>query len=164
MNSTILDALDYFYTIKRIEATTTEMNFTDELHNLLPIVYIKEDDKFIKKVYNIIGYYSFDLEEFIWAWNTNIDKYLHTKTNQLILHGINIEPITMSDFYIKRILTSSSIQTKDDNFLKIIYALSCYLTKAHSYTLVNVKNQNFQPLYLFYDVKDVEGLELKSDL
>jgi len=163
MNSTILDALDYFNTIKKIDPTT-EMKFTDELHNLLPIVYIKEDDKFIKKVFNVIGYYSFDLEEFIWAWNTNIYKYLHTKTNQLILHGINIEPITMSDFYIKRILTNSSIQTKDNNFLEIIMALSCYLTKAHFYTFHNYAQDNHQTFYVFYDVKDVEGLELKPDL
>jgi hypothetical protein len=161
MNSTILDALDYFHSIKTVD--TDEIKYTAELHNLLPIAYIKEDGKFVKKVYNIIAFYSNDLEEFIWAWNTNIYKYLHTKTNQLILHGINIEPITMSDFYIKRILTSSSIQTKDDNFLEIIMALSCYLTKAHSY-LLEKDEKNHSIFYVFYDVKDVEGLELQPNL
>jgi len=163
MNSTILDALDYFHTIKRV-VNTNEIKFTNELHNLLPIAYIKEDDKFVKKVYNVIGYYSFDLEEFIWAWHTNNYKYLHTKTNQLILHGINIEPITMSDFYIKKILTNSSIQTTDNIFLIIIMALACYLTKAHRYAIEHYKEINFYIYYVFYDIKDVEGLELKPDL
>ena len=164
MNSTVLDALDYLHTIKKINPSS-EIKFTNELHNLLPIAYIKEDDKFVKKVYNVIGFYSFDLEQFIWAWNTNIYKYLHTKTNQLILHGINIEPITTSDFYIKRILTSSYIETKDEMFLKIIAALACYLTKAHGYIYEqHTDKQNYNILYVFYDVKDVEGLEIKPDL
>jgi hypothetical protein len=163
MNSTILDALDYFHSIKKIDPNT-EIKFTDELHNLLPIVYIKEDDKFIKKVYNVIGYYSFDLEAFIWAWTANNHKYYHTKINQLILHGINIEPITMSDFYIKKILTTSIIETKDQKFIEIITALSCYLTKAHGFIFETFQTNNYYTFYVLYDIKDVEGLEIKPDL
>ena len=163
MNSIILDSLDYLQSINHINPDS-EMKLTDKLHNLLPIVYIKDGDKFTKKVYNIIGYFSYDLEEFIWAWNTNIYKYLHTKTNQLILHGINIEPITMSDFYIKKLLTSSNINIKNSNISNIIIALGCYLTKAHGYLLQHDSTINYSVFYVFYDIKDVEGLELIPDL
>ncbi len=142
----------------------SEMKFTDKFHNLLPIVYIKEGDKFTKKVYNIIGYFLTEQEEFIWAWNTNIYKYLHTKTNQLILHGINIEPITMSDFYIKKLLTNSCINTKNNNIGDIIISLGCYLTKAHGYLLQHDPKNNYSVFYVFYDIKDVEDLEIKPDL
>ena len=161
MNSPILDALNYYHSIKIINQDT-EIIFTNELHNLLPVAYIKENDKFVKKVYNLIGIFSNDLEEFIWAWNTNTSKYLHTKTNQLILHGINIEPITMTDFYIKKILTSNTIKTFDQYFITIILALGCYLTKAHSYLFQ--RGSNYDNFYVFYDIKDVEELEIKADL
>jgi len=163
MNSIILDALDYLYTINLINPNS-EMKLTDKLHNLLPIVYIKDGDKFTKKVYNIIGYFSHEQNEFIWAWNTNIYKYLHTKTNQLILHGINIEPITMSDFYVKKLLTSSHIKTNNDNITEIIIALGCYLTKAHGFIVQLNSTINYSVFYVFYDIKDVEGLEIKPDL
>ena len=164
MNSTILDAMDYMHSIKKINPDD-EIKITDKLHNLLPVVYIKEDDKFVKKVYNIIGFVSYDLEEFIWAWNTNIYKFLHTKTNQIILHGINIEPITMSDFYIKKILTSSCINISNNpRIIDIIIALGCYLTKAHGFIIETNPKENHAVFYVFYDIKDVEGLELIPDL
>lgn len=167
MNSIILDALDYMCSIKQI-SPEDEMKFTDKFHNLLPVVYIKENDKFVKKVFNIIGFISYDLEEFIWAWSTNIYKYLHVKTNQLILHGINIEPTTMNDFYIKKILTTSNINmTNNDKIGDIIIALGCYLTKAHGYFLrrsVHAHARNIDTFYVFYDIKDVENLDIKPDL
>jgi len=162
MNSTILDSLDYFHSIKSISAN--ELKLTDELYNLLPVVYIKEGDKFVKKVYNLIGIYLREQEEFIWAWHTNIYKYLHTKTNQLILHGINIEPLTISDFYIKKILTTGKIKTNNDYIIKIIAALASYLTKAHAYFFENDENKNYVSFFVFYDIKDVEGLEIKPEL
>lgn len=163
MNSTILDALDYVNSINKFNPDN-EMKFTDKLHDLLPIVYVKENDKFVKKVYNTIGIISYDLEEFIWAWNTNIYKYLHTKTNQLILHGINIETVTMSDLYIKKLLTSSNIKIRNQEIIDIIVALGCYITKAHGFYLERDPLKNFDTFYVFYDIKDVEGLEIKSDL
>jgi hypothetical protein len=162
MNSTILDSLDYLHSIKNI--SQNEIKLTDELHNLLPVAYIKDGDRYVKKVYNLIGIYLRDQEEFTWAWNTNIYKYLHTKTNQLILHGINIEPLTMSDFYIKKILTTGKIKTDNDYVLKIIIALACYLTKAHAYLFENAEYTNYSSFFVFYDIKDVEGLELKPEL
>jgi len=162
MNSTILDSLDYLHSIKQIAGS--EIKLTDELHNLLPIAYIKEGDKFVKKVYNLIGVYLNEQEEFIWAWNTNYYKYLHTKTNQLILHGINIEPLTMGDFYLKKILTTGKIKTNNDYILKIIIGIACYLTKAHGYIFDYDLNTNYTKFSVFYDIKDVEGLELKAEL
>lgn len=162
MNSTILDSLDYFYSIKNLD--DAELKLTNELHNLLPIAYIKVGDKFIKKVYNLIGVYLNEQEEFIWAWNTNIYKYLHTKTNQLILHGINIEPITMPDFYVKKILTTGKIKSNNDYIITIIMALACYLTKAHAYKFENRQGTNYSFFFVFYDIKDVEGLEIKPEL
>jgi len=164
MNSTILDSLDYFHSIKKIISNNNEIKLTDELHNLLPVAYVKEGDKFVKKVYNLIGIYLKEQEEFIWAWNTNIYKYLHTKTNQLILHGVNIEPLTMGDFYLKKILTTGKIKTNNDYIITIIMALGCYLTKAHAYLFETNKHINYGSFYVFYDIKDVEGLELKPDL
>ena len=161
MNSTILDSLDYYYSIKVF--SDNDLKLTDELHNLLPIAYIKDDDKFVKKVYNLIGIYLKEQEEFIWAWNTNLYKYLHTKTNQLILHGINIEPLTMNDFYIKKILTTSKINTKNDYLLIIIIALTCYLTKANAYAF-GKSDKYYDSIFVFYDIKEVEGLELKYQL
>ncbi len=162
MNSTILDSLDYLHSIKYINQN--DIKLTDNLHNLLPVAYIKEDDKFVKKVYNLIGIYLKEQEEFIWAWNTNIYKYLHTKTNQLILHGINIEPSTMGDFYVKKILTTGKIKTNNDYILKIIMSLGCYLTKAHGYHFENIPTANYAYFFVFYDIKDVEGLEIKPEL
>jgi len=43
-------------------------------------------------------------------------------------------------------------------------ALSCYLTKAHAYGFENLENKNYASFFVFYDIKDVEGLELKSEL
>jgi hypothetical protein len=162
MNSTILDSLDYFHSIKNI--SENEIKLTNELYNLLPIAYVKEGDKFVKKVYNLIGIYLEEQEEFLWAWNTNFYKYLHTKTNQLILHGINIEPINMDDFYLKKILTTGKIKTNNDYIITIIMALSCYLTKAHAYIFEGTKKENYASFFVFYDIKDVEGLEIKSEL
>jgi hypothetical protein len=157
MNSTILDSLDYYYSIKNIYSK--DMKLTDKLHNLLPVAFIKEGDTYIKKVYNLIGLYIPDSKEFIWAWNTNIYKYLHTKTNQIILHGINMEALTISDFYIKKILTTGNIRKY--HTLDIILALACYLTKAHAYSVKYSENKNYAEFYVFYDIKDVEGLELE---
>lgn len=162
MNSTILDSLDYLHSIKNIPYN--ELKLTDELHNLLPIAYIKQGDKFVKKVYNLIGVYLKEQEEFIWAWNTNIYKYFHAKTNQLILHGINIEPTTMGDFYLRKILTTGKIKTNNEYILKIIMGIACYLTKAHGYIFEHDSSHNYLRLFVFYDIKDVEGLELKPDL
>ena len=160
MNSTILDAFDYLNSINNME----DIKLTEKLHNLLPVCYIKENNKYVKKVYNIIGFFSYDLEEFVWAWCTNISKFLHYKTNQIITHGINIEAITMSDFYIKKLLTSSNIKTKNDNIVQIILALGCYLTKAHSYSIKTPPDKNFAVFYVFYDIKEVEELGLNLNL
>ncbi len=163
MNSTILDSLDYFYSIKEI--ISQDIKFTDKLHNLLPVAFIKEGDIYVKKVYNLIGLYNKEFihdDQFIWAWNTNIYKYLHTKTNQIILHGINMEALTISDFYIKKILTTGNIRKYHD--IIPVLALACYLTKAHAYTFRNFANTNYAEFYVFYDIKDVEGLELKPEL
>ncbi len=162
MNSTILDSLDYLHSIKDI--TENDIKLTDELHNLLPIAYIKDGDKYVKKVYNLIGVYLEEQAEFIWAWNTNNYKYLCIKTNQLILHGINIEPLTMGDFYLKKILTTGKIKTNNYYILKIIMGIACYLTKAHGYIFEYDPNTNYAKFFVFYDIKDVEGLELKPDL
>jgi len=70
----------------------------------------------------------------------------------------------MNDFYIKKILTTSKINTNNDYIIKIIMALSCYLTKAHAYGFENLENKNYLSFFVFYDIKDVEGLELKSEL
>ncbi len=163
MNLFIINALDYYNTITKIDKDK-EIKFTDELHNFLPICYIKENDKFTKKMYNIIGYYLYDYEQFIWAWYTNTKSDLYVKTKQLVLHGINTEPITMSDLYIKKILTSNKIKTKNDNLLEIILAISCYLTKGHGYLIRKDNNTNYMVFYVFYDIKDIELLNKTEKL
>lgn len=163
MNSILLDALDYYYNLNKLD---TNIKYTKDIYNLLPVAYISENDKFVRKVYNFIGFYIYELGEFVWAWRTNINKIGHIKTNQLILHAINIEPVTLSDFFIKKLLTSSNIKiTRENEFILIlIFAISCYLTKAHTYISERSDESNYMSFCVFYDVKDVEGLELDVNL
>jgi hypothetical protein len=156
MNSFILNALDYHNNLKKIEKNA-EIKFTDELYNLLPICYIKEKNNYIKKTYNIIGYYEYDSETFIWAWHTNIYTYLYVKTKYLLLHGINTESKTMSDLYVKKLLTTNKIKTTSNNLIEIILSISSYLTKAHYY-MIQAEKTNYMVFYVFYDVKDIEEL------
>ena len=52
----------------------------------------------------------------------------------------------------------------NEDFLYIILALGCYLTKAHRYYFEHDNNSNLMRFYVFYDIVDVEGLEIKADL
>ena len=156
MNSFILDSLNYYYGLKKIDINS-DLKYTDELYNLMPLVYIKEDNKYIKKVYNIIAIFDKDNNIFYWAWGTNILKYKYIKTNKLILHGINIESKNLQDIYIKKILTSSEIKIFDDFQITILLAISCYLTKNHG--MIGVHNSNYHIFYGIYYIKDIKDNE-----
>ena len=153
MNSFILDSLNYYYNLKKID-TNLELKFTNELYNLMPILYIKESNKFIKKIYNIIGIYEIENNIFHWAWASNLPKQQYYMTNKLILHGINIDLKSLQDIYIKKLLTSSKIKIDNDFQLTILSAISCYLTKNHGF-IVN-QYGNYSIFYGIYDIKDVD--------
>ena len=156
MNSFILDSLNYYYGLKKIDLNS-ETKFTNELYDLMPVLYIKESNKFIKKVYNIIGIYEIEKNIYHWAWSTNLPKQQYYMTNKLILHGINIETKNLQDIYIKKMLTSSEIKIFDDFQITILLAISCYLTKNHGIIAHNGSNYNI--FYGIYDIKDIKDNE-----
>lgn len=158
MNSFILDSLNYFYTIK--DASIFEYKISDELYKLMPVIYIKENGVFVKKVYNILGYLNKENNIFTWSWSTNIDKYKHAKINQLVLHGINMEPSTLIDVYTKQLLLTNNIQIYNNYQFIIILAISYYLTKANYWINNSPPNSNYYCYYILYDIKDVEDVEI----
>jgi hypothetical protein len=153
MNSFILDSLNYYYGLKKIDLNS-DIKYTDELYNLMPLVYIKEDNKYIKKVYNIIAIFNKDNNIFYWAWGTNILKYKYIKTNKLILHGINIESKNLQDIYIKKLLTTSQIKIVNNSQITNLLAISCYLTKSNYVIAKDDYKSNYIVFYGFYDIKD----------
>ena len=158
MNSFILDSLNYYYDLKKINLNS-DIKYTDELYNLMPLVYIKENNKYIKKVYNIIGIFDKDNELFNWAWGTNILKYKYIKTNKLILHGINMESKNLQDIYIKKLLTTSQIKILNDSHLNILLAISSYLTKIN-YLITKVGDKsNYIVFYGIYDINEEDDEE-----
>ena len=150
MNSYILDSLNYYNKLPQINNDDYIINNNEEFHNLMPVIYIKKSDKFIKKVYNIIGIFDIEKENFHWAWATTLNKHLYIKTNQLILHGINIETKTLQDIYLKKILTSSIIHIDNISQLEIIKAIACYLTKNNGIFTIFSENQKEKSQYITY--------------
>jgi len=159
MNSFILDSLNYYYGLKKININS-DLKYTDELYNLMPLVYIKEDNKYIKKVYNIIAIFDKDNNIFYWAWGTNILKYKYIKTNKLILHGINIESKNLQDIYIKKLLTTSQIKIINNSQITILLAISSYLTKSNYVIAKDDYKSNYTVFYGFYDIKDEDEEEI----
>jgi hypothetical protein len=150
MNSYILDSLNYFYNLNKINPN--DIKFSNEYHNLMPVVYIKES----KKVFNIIGIFDCEKEIFHWAWATSFKKHNYIKTNQLILHGINIDTNTIQDIYLKKILTSSFIKIDNSAHLNIILSISCYLTKTNGLLTISANNDlesNYVTYYGYYDIE-----------
>jgi hypothetical protein len=163
MNSFILDSLNYYYGLKKININS-DIKYTDELFNLMPIIYIKENNKYIKKVYNIIGIFDKDNYIFNWAWSTNIEKYKYIKTNKLIIHGINIESKNLQDIYIKKILTTSQIKILNDLHLTILLAISSYLTKNNYVILKNNDKSNYIVFYGIYDINNDDDDEEENNI
>jgi hypothetical protein len=150
MNSYILDSLNYFYKLPILDENDIEFSY--EYHNLMPIFYIKKS----KKVYNIIGIFDLEKDIFHWAWATTLKKDLYIKTNQLILHGINIDTNTIQDIYLKKILTSSSIKIDNISQLNIIIAISCYLTKSNGIFTNFSDNNSDSHFVIYYGYYDIE--------
>ena len=158
MNSFILDSLNYYYGLKKININS-DLKYTDELFNLMPLVYIKEDNKYIKKVYNIIGIFDKDNDFFYWAWGTNLLKYKYIKTSKLIIHGINMDSKNLQDIYIKKLLTTSQIKIYNQSQLILLFAIASYLTKNHYFFIKDGESSNYTVLYGFYDIKDEDDEE-----
>jgi hypothetical protein len=157
MNSLILDSLNYYYTLKKIDKKS-EIKYTNEFYNLMPVLYITENNNYIKKVYNVIGIYDTENSIFHWAWSTNLKKHTHIKTDQLILHGVNIEGKNLLDMYIKKLLTSSQIFINNNFQITYIMAIACYLTKSNGFFVES--ESNYLIFYGFYDIKDSENIEI----
>jgi len=163
--SIIIDALNYYNNLNINENinTNTDIKFTNELFNLIPTIYIKENDKFVKKVYNIIGIYNTENQVFTWAWATNIEKREHIKTNQLVLHAINMNNHkNLSEMYIKKILSSSSIKIESEYLLNIILAISNYLTKTNG--TISFNESNCIIYYGLYDIQDIEEIIAEPEI
>ena len=141
MNNVIIDSLNYFY-MNRPKKDQL-IHFNDEITDLFPTVIV---DKKEPKKYNLIGVLDINTKQFTWAWHLNIANRQYIKTKQLIFYAINKEPITLNDAYVKRLLTTSVIESIDINTLTIIIALSIYLTKADSY-FTTAKNDVSTILY-----------------
>jgi len=155
MNSFILDSLNYYYGLKKIDPNL-ETKYTNELYDLMPIVYIKDKNKYIKKVYNMIGIYEKENNIFYWAWGTSIPKQEYIKTNKLITYAIHIETKSLQDIYIKKLLTSSQIKISNDSDLTILMAISCYLTKNNAIILKHNPDSNYINFYGIYDINDID--------
>ena len=160
MNSFILDSLNYYYGLKKI--TSSDIKYTDEFYNLMPLVYIKENNKYIKKVYNIIGIIDKDNDIFYWAWGTNLLKHKYIKTNKLIIHGINMDSKNLQDIYIKKLLTTSQIKIFNQSQLILLFAIASYLTKNHYFVAKDGDTSNYTVFYGFYDIKDDDDDEEKN--
>ena len=67
---------------------------------------------------------------FFWSWATTIPNIYYNKMKQLVNYGIDLNPITMSDIYIKKKLTTSYfINTNKIQIIECI-SITAFLTKA----------------------------------
>lgn len=151
MNSFILDSLNYFNKLEKLDSSDFKWN-KNELYNLMPVVYIKQDNIYIKNIYNIIGIIDMENKIFYWAWSTNLPKHKHIKSNKLISYGVNIESKTLLDTLIKKILTSSKINIVNQFQLQYIIAIATYLTKVNR--TIYIPQGNFVLYYGLYNIKD----------
>lgn len=127
MSDIIFNSLNYFFKI-RDEHKEKEVVFNDEIRDLLPTLTV--NNKSMK--YNLLGTLNLTTKKYIWAWHLNIPKKHCIKTKQLLIYAINKDIVTLHDAYIKRLLTSSTIESIDRDSITIIIALGLYITKADS--------------------------------
>ena len=151
MNSFILDSLNYYNKLEKLDSSDFKWN-KNELYNLMPVVYIKQNNIYIKNIYNIIGIIDMENNIFHWAWSTNLPKYEHIKSDKLISYGVNIESKTLLDTLIKKILTSSKINIVNEFQSIYIMAIATYLTKVDR--IIVIPNNNFMIYYGLYNIND----------
>jgi maltodextrin utilization protein YvdJ len=140
-----MDALNYFFE-KRKEFKDSNYQLLDEVSDLLPIVAINDT----KMKYNLLGTVNTKTKVFTWAWHLNFHRRNCIKTKQLLIYAINKDIVTLNDAYVKRVLTSSTIENVNGNTMILLVALSLYLTKADSmFSTENFKDDviNFYGLY-----------------
>ena len=132
MSNIIVDALNYYFEKRKqyqhIESITFHENAVVEL---MPTVTI--NGKLMK--YNVIGVFHEDTKTFTWAWHLNILRRNYIKTKQLLIHSLNTASDTLRDAYVRRLLTSSTIDNINLTTLTTVLALATYLTKADFITV-----------------------------
>lgn len=148
-NNIVLDALDYYYK-RREEFRDTEIIITNETSELMPVAIVNGK----KMRYNLLGIIDENETYFMWAWRLNIEKIHYIKTKHLLMYGVNIDVKTKRDAYIKRLLTSNTLDIKNSNNLILIVALALYLTKANS-LIINRNSPTYSSIYGLYDINDI---------
>ena len=155
MNNNLLDILDFFNI--NIESSSNFLNYfqeTTELYNLMPTVIMAKNNIKKKFTYNIIGVLDTTQNIFYWAWALNLGSRYIIKTKQLIIYGINQEPKTLSEYYIKKILTSSFIRIYKDSIpLSLILAIAITYTKSNF--MINKRYNNYIIYYGIYEINEL---------
>lgn len=150
MSNVIIDALNYFFKKREDFKTIMKIQFKDEIVDLLPIVYVNNT----KMKYNLLGSVNTKTKIFTWAWHLNFNKSNCVKTKQLLIYAVNKDIVTLTEAYIKRILTSSTIENIDSNTMILIVGLSLYLTKADSFFSTESFKDDVINFYGLYNVNE----------
>lgn len=137
MDNIIITALNYYFDrLKPRDEANTIIFHDNQIIDLMPTVTV--NGQLLK--YNNIGIFQINTNTFTWAWHLNILKRNYIKTKQLLTYYVNNETETLQDAYIKRLLTSSTINDINSTTITTIISLATYLTKADFIVIQENKN------------------------
>lgn len=151
MNSLIIDILNNNNNITQLDYVKDRE--TRNTYKFAPVIYNDITNK--KYTYTIIGVLNNELNVFNWGWSTNYEKHKLYIIRKLINYAIDMDPKNLSEFYIKKILTTSSIKIYNNNHLELIIAIANHYLKSNTNLVYN--NNNYTIYFACYEIKETDN-------
>lgn len=149
MSNIIIDALNYYFEKRKKFRHVESIVYHDNtIVDLMPTITINGTTM----KYNIIGVLHEEEKTFSWAWHLNILKRNYIKTKQLLIHSINTTSDTLQSAYVRRLLTSSTIDSINSETLTTLLSLATYLTKADAIITSPSVDKNIFTIIGCYDI------------
>ena len=148
MISLIIDILNN--NNKIIQLNHEDYGFNNTTYKFSPVIVNRNTLQ--KYTYTIIGILNNNLNVFYWGWSTNYEKNKLYIIRKLINYAIDIEPKNISEFYIKKILTTSSIKIYNNSHLELIIAIANYYLKSKINIIQTINNYTIY--YSCYEIKE----------
>ena len=147
-NQFIIKSLDYYDNkiINNMEyLTNQDIKITD---NEIEFII---DNKSVYKDYEVLGYFDFSKNIWVWGWASNLPSEKVTLARNLLNYGVNLEEKsnTNEHYYIKPLLVNSRYTIEEDIGLNLNLAVICSLLKDNiSFILPHFKTKNIKYYYL----------------